>query len=278
MGIRPSSWQALRGADQAVQGVAEQVIPEYAWDRPPPNPPQLRAEVHVWTAALDQPPARVQALADLLAADEAARAHRFVFERDRRHFIVARGLLRTLLGYYVGREPEGLQFTYGPYGKPALTMACGGDRLRFNLAHSQGYALYALTDGREVGVDIEYLRPLPDAEQIAEHYFSLQERAVLRSLPTDQKQEAFFHCWTRKEAYLKALGDGLARPLDQFAVSLTPGEPARLLSVAGDAREIGRWSMRNLSLVSGYAGALVVEGDDWGLECWRWTSPPHPLS
>jgi 4'-phosphopantetheinyl transferase len=240
------------------------------WDLPPAQPELARDEVHVWSAPLEQPAARVDELWRTLAADERARAERFVFMRDRSHFIVARGILRAVLGRYLGLAAERLAFVYGPHGKPALAETCGGDMLRFNLAHSQGLALYAVTRGREVGVDIEQVRPLPDAVAIARHFFAAQEQEALRALPPGTKQAGFYHCWTRKEAYLKALGDGLARPLDQFSVSLAPGEPARLLTVAGDAREAERWSLRALEPAPGYVGALAAPGHDWQVACWRW--------
>lgn len=214
----------------------------------------------------------VQQLAETLAPDERQRAERFHFERDRRRFIVGRGVLRRILGRYLALEPNRLQFCYGPWGKPALAgiSTTQEGQFCFNLAHSQSLALYAVTCERELGVDIEYIRAVPEAEQIAARFFSAQENTVLRSLPPQQKQEAFFNCWTRKEAYIKAIGDGLAQPLAEFDVSLTPGEPASLLRISGDTQAAAGWSIQALTPAPGYVAALAVKGHDWQLKCWQW--------
>jgi 4'-phosphopantetheinyl transferase len=243
------------------------------WASAPANPVISHAEVHVWHAVLDQPAARVQQLAQTLAADEQLRAGRFHFERDRLRFIVGRGLLRTILGRYLGEKPDELDFCCEPHGKPTLakTIAGSGDTLQFNLSHSQGVALYAIACGRKVGVDIEHIRPIAEAEQIVDRFFSAQEQAVWRTLSVEQKQEAFFNAWTRKEAYLKANGNGLACPPDRVEVSLAPGEPARLLSLNGSRQATAGWEIRTLP-VPGYAAALVVRGHHLQLKCWQWFS------
>jgi 4'-phosphopantetheinyl transferase len=159
---------------------------------------------------------------------------------------------------------------YGPHGKPHLAGEFDG-ALQFNLAHSHELALFAFARGPELGIDLEWLQPLQDLEQIAARFFSPRENAVLRTLPKSQWVQAFFNCWTRKEAYLKATGDGLARPLEHFDVSLAPGKPARLLYVEGDARESERWFLRALTPAPGYAAALAVEeGQHCRLVRWRW--------
>lgn len=244
---------------------------EHLWDSAPPSAVLSRKEIHVWSASLDQPASYVHELGHTLATDERERANRFFFEQDREHFIVARSLLRTILGRYLDVEPSNLRFAYGPHGKPALAEPFGQGKLRFNLAHSQGLALFAVSRELELGIDLEYIRPIPEIDEIAERFFSAQERAMLRAVPVNKKQEGFFNCWTRKEAYLKAIGNGLTRPLDQFAVSLAPEEPARLLRVEGDTQEGGCWSLRTLAPVPGYIGALAVQGRDWSLACWQWT-------
>lgn len=230
-------------------------------------------EVHVWRAALNEKGSRVKRLQKTLAADERARAERFYFQKDRDHFIVARGLLRTILGRYLKIEPSQLRFRYTSHGKPFLARETGGNTLRFNVSYSHGLALYAITRSRELGVDVEFTRPEPVDEQIAERFFSPREVAALRALPTNMQQEAFFNCWTRKEAYIKARGEGLSLRLDQFDVSLAPGEPPALLYTNGDPQEVSRWSLQNLTPGPGYAAALIVEGDDWRLKCWHWKWP-----
>ena len=242
---------------------------DQSWRSPPPELALPHQSVHIWRASLEQPPELVHQLAQLLSRDEQERAERFRFERDRRRFMVARAALRTLAGRYLGLEPSRVQFRYGSYGKPYFANDPDHDLLRFNLAHSNELAVYAFACGREVGVDIEHIQPVPDAEQITQRFFSNSENASFRMLPDSQKLEAFFNCWTRKEAYIKALGDGLSHPLDQFQVSLKPDEPARLLKVEGFPEETARWHMASFVPASGYVAALVAEGSDFHLEYWQ---------
>ena len=237
----------------------------------PPPPFRLGdRQVHVWRAALDVAPPRVARLGGSLSEEERARAARFHFERDRVRFTVARGVLRGLLGGYLGVAPSTLVFDYGAHGKPRLATAMPARDLRFNVSHSAGVALYAITRGREVGVDVEGHRPDFATAEIAERFFSLAERRALSALPVERRCDAFFACWTRKEAYIKARGLGLSLALDGFDVSLAPGEPAALLATRDDPSERDRWSLRALDLGPGFAGAVVAEGHDWRLSCWQW--------
>jgi 4'-phosphopantetheinyl transferase len=243
-----------------------------AWPAPPARLSLESEDVHVWRAELDQPVEILQALQRLLSPDESERAHRFHFRKHREHFIVARGVLRTLLGNYLRMEPSQLRFSYTAYGKPALA----GIReeqppLRFNLSHSGELALYGFTRGREIGLDLEFRREDFASEQIAEHFFSAREVEMLRALPLQLKTEGFFNCWTRKEAYIKAVGLGLSLPLDQFDVSLAPQEPVALLRTGDDESEAARWSLKALTPAEGYSAALAVEGHGWHLKCWGWT-------
>jgi 4'-phosphopantetheinyl transferase len=205
--------------------------------------------------------------------DVLARAALFYFARDREHFIVARGVLRAILGCYLNRTPESLSFCYGSHGKPALAGESDGDAIRFNVSHSHGVALYAVTRGREVGIDLERIRfDLPVVE-IAERFFSKREVAMLRSLPTEARHQAFFRCWTHKEAYIKARGEGLSLPLDQFDLSLTSGGPDAVLGTQRDPPETSRWCFQDLSPAAGYVAALAVEAHGWRLTCWQWPEP-----
>lgn len=228
------------------------------------------ADVHVWLAELEQPEHTLQQLTSALDKDELFRARRFHFERDRRHFIIARGVLRGILGSYLKIPPAQVSFVYGPRGKPALAPDDSNNRLRFNVSHSHELALFAVARDREIGVDIEWMRPLEDAEQIATRFFSAREQAELRNLPHSLKHQGFYNCWTRKEAYIKAIGEGLYQALDEFDVSLTPGEPVQLLSVLGKPEEAKRWLLQAVQAPAGYAAALAVEGADWHLRCWKW--------
>lgn len=204
---------------------------------------------------------RVQGMRHILAEDERRRADEFCFEKDRERFVLTRGVLRILLGRYLNLEPRQLNFCYGLHGKPALAERFDGDALRFNVSHSHGLALMALTHNREVGIDVEYVRSDLELDEIASRYFSPQEAATLRSLSIDVRTEAFFAGWTRKEAYIKAKGEGLSLALDKFSVSLAPGEPAVLLSVGeNQSPEVACWNLQSLSPGPGYAAAVATEG------------------
>ena len=245
-------------------------ISPLSWLSPPTNLTLSNNDVHVWRARLNQSAWRVQQLQEMLSNDERLKAERFHFDRDRRRFLVRRGILRTIIAYYMDEEPNRLQFHSGRRGKPYLKQSFGDHTLQFNLAHSNEIALYAFTCNREIGVDLEYIRDMPDGEQIALNTFSLLENKILQSLPEHQKHEAFFNCWVRKEAYIKAVGDGLYRALDRFDVSLVPGEPARLLSVEGNAEEASRWFMKSLTPEHAYVAALAVKGSDFCLSYWKY--------
>jgi 4'-phosphopantetheinyl transferase len=248
--------------------------PPSSWRRPPLDLSLAPDEVHLWRAALDRPESDIARLWPTLTLDEQERSGRLRFERDRGRFIASRGILRAILARYVGTAPAALAFTYGPRGKPAFAASSASAphvaALRFNMAHSQGLALFAVTLERAIGVDLEQIHPIEDATRIAERFFAPAERTALRILPPEQQLDAFFACWTRKEAYLKATGDGLARPLNTFAVSLAPTEPVRLLHVADAPDESARWRLEALTPALGYVAALAVAGHDWRLACWEW--------
>jgi 4'-phosphopantetheinyl transferase len=245
-------------------------LPDEGWRPLPPQFFLADEAVHVIRATLDRDDAEVGRFKGLLSPDEQARANRFHFDRDRRRFIVGRGILRSLLGQYLQRDPALIQFDYGAHGKPRLGQAMAAPDVRFNLAHSQALALIAFSRGRELGVDIEAVRPISDADRVAERYFSPNERQRFRDLPQAQKLEAFYSCWTRKEAFIKAIGDGLSYPLDQFDVSLVPGEDARLLAISGDEREAGLWSLRDLRPGPDFIAALAIRDHGWSMSCWHW--------
>lgn len=242
-----------------------------SWPAPPDALSLGRDEVHVWRASLDQSASAVEHLRSTLAEDERDRAGRFHFEKDRARYVVARGVLRAVLGRYLSVPPGRLRFDYSPYGKPSLAAEFGGgDLLDFNVSHSHSLALLAFARGRALGVDVEHLRAAAAGDGIAGRFFSAHEVATLRALPAARQARAFFDCWTRKEAYVKARGEGLSFPLADFDVSLRPGEPAALLCVRGDAQEAARWTLRALDVAPGYAAALAAEGRDWRLKTWQW--------
>ena len=222
-------------------------------------------EVHVWRAALDLEATVLGRLEATLTADERSLAKRFHFSKDRKRFVATRAVLREILARYLGREPGWLRFAGGSDGKPFLLSGSRPHELRFNLAHAEDLALYVFAWQREVGIDVERINSDFEGHQIAELFFSRQESYALRALPASLQVEAFFNCWTRKEAYVKARGEGLLATLSGFDVSLSPGEPAQLLS-GGD----GRWSLYTLTPGPGYAAAVVVEGNDCNLRLRKW--------
>jgi 4'-phosphopantetheinyl transferase len=225
-------------------------------------------EIHIWQACLQQPASRFQAL---LSVDERRKAERFRFEKDRRHFIVRRGILKVVLGHYIGIEPSQIQFCYGKNGKPVLADKCGGGTVRFNLSHSEDISLYAFTRDHEIGVDIEHIRDILEMEQIAERFFSTREKAAFRALPESNRKEAFFRWWTCKEAFIKATGDGLSWPLDRFDVSLITGESASLLRIEGDRKAASRWSVQEVETAIGFAGAVAMEGQIGRISYRQWS-------
>ena len=223
--------------------------------------------VHVYRACLDVVPAVREKLSAALSLDELERAGRFHFERDRHRFVVARGMVRAILARYLEVEPAVLEFAYGSHGKPTLAHSWSSPPLCFNVAHSQDLGILAVARS-EVGVDIECFRPIEDCEAIVSRYFSPAEAAALMRFEPERRLTAFFYCWTRKEAFIKARGEGLSYPLESFEVTMAPGEPARLLRISGD--DVDRWFMLDLPLAPDAAGALVVKGEDVEVSGWEW--------
>ena len=224
----------------------------------------------MWRASLEMPTSGIAHLQHVLVQEELERARRFYFEDDRRKWIVAHGLLRSLLGQYLKCNPRSLHFTTNHYGKPLLVSPVGGKRLQFNLSHSGNLVLFAFAYESEVGVDVEQMRADIDYRELAARYFSVRECTAFEALSADLQQEAFFLCWSRKEAYVKARGKGLSLPLDQFDVSLVPDEPVRLFGSREEPQAVERWSLYDLFPARGYAGALSIEGPSWQVRCWQW--------
>jgi len=230
-------------------------------------------EARVWRAWLDRPPQEVDLFWRTLSADERTRAERYRLNRDRARFVVGHGLLRAIVAHYLDQDPSAVTFRYGPHGKPML----GDDAPsapRFNVSHAGGLALFALCQGRDIGVDVEHARIIPDEElgRLAALSFSQHELARFALLPAHLKQDAFYACWTRKEAVVKALGYGLSAPLDRFDVSFAPGEPARVLrmDIDGVKPMTSRWTLAGLTPAPGYVGAIAVSALGMHLVCRTW--------
>ncbi len=237
----------------------------------------LAGEVDIWHATLDRSPIELDRMIRSLSANERERAARFHFDRDRNHFVAGRSILRDILSRYLACGPGEVRLMAGAHGKPELA-APAGRLLRFNLSHATGIALYAIAHGREVGIDLECIRADLQYDDIAEKFFAPGEIRRLRELPPDQRIRGFFNCWTRKEAYVKARGQGLSTPLDGFEVSLAPGEPAALLSEDASApflpgaepSDLPQWSLADLHADPGFVAALAVEGTPPILETQEW--------
>lgn len=232
-------------------------------------PELLRGEVHVWQGALDVGPESLECLAATLSPFEHNRAIRFREAVHRRRFVAGRGMQRDVLARYAGVTPERLTFATGPAGKLSLEPNPGD--VRFNASNAGGLAVVAVTAGLEVGIDIEQLRPIPDALELARRFFSPAEIEALSAMPVLEHDAAFLAAWTRKEAYMKALGGGLGVGLDSFTVSIGAGEPARLLDDGLGLATADRWSLMSLTCAAGWTGALVVEGPVENVRYFLWS-------
>jgi 4'-phosphopantetheinyl transferase len=225
-------------------------------------------EVQLWRADLEAIGADESRWLQVLSSDELTRASRFHFSRDRQRFIAGRVLLRTILAGYLRTDAHSLTFSYSKKEKPSLALEQGDSGITFNVSHSGAIALLAFTRRREIGVDVEQVRPDSDLEAIARRFFSTHEQDQLSALPTEEQGDAFFRCWTRKEAYIKATGDGLSLPLNQFDVSLEVGDANALVATRPDGSEAGNWFLREVPAGPGYKAAICVRGKGWKLKNW----------
>lgn len=240
------------------------------WE-PQPKSLLLRyGDVHIWRAYISSWTAHTLDLAAVLSPDERARALRYHFPQHRNSFIVARAVLRRLIGQYLAMAPSAVRFTYNRYGKPFVLH--DSSDLHFNLAHAGDVALYALAR-REVGIDVEQVRHDLDWAGIARSHFSPAEQAEIASLPPALRSTAFFRCWTCKEAYIKARGMGLQIPLDQFDVACSPEKPAALRAVRTGDDVAARWSLHAVTIDAKHLGAVVVEGSRWQGRYWTYLPP-----
>lgn len=215
-------------------------------------------DIHVWPVRINGAGSVVTRFESFLTQEETARANAFRFEHLRRSFVLTRGALRLLLGRYLGIAPEQILVQQGPKGKPSLaTPDAALPAFQFNVSHSGELALFAFTLGCEIGIDIERIRPLTDLALVANRFFCREESEELLSLPAGEREEAFYLCWTRKEAYVKAVGDGLSIPLNSFRVTLRPAEPSRFVHLGFDLSLAQAWMLHSLTVPAGYAAALA---------------------
>ena len=241
------------------------------WCSPPAHLTLQDREVHVWRLNLNGRESYVRELRHTLSSDEKDRAEKFRFDRDRTSYIVRHSVLRSILSLYTNTAPKQLKFFEGSHGKPEITLSPDQSTVRFNLSDSRDAALIAVTRGRQIGIDIEYIQKDFEWKEIVDRFFSPREVAMIQAFPAELREEAFFRCWTRKEAYIKARGQGLSIPLNQFDVSVVPGEPPRLSFPNNDAPDSTRWFFQELAPCPNYVAALAVEGDNCDLKTWEWT-------
>ena len=244
--------------------------PEIQWPVPAELPVLNPEELHLWAFPLDLPGDVLTRLEPTLSASERERAGRFRFPEHRLRYIASQGTLRQIIAHYADIPADALAFTHGANGKPELPPFPSGTPLYFNLSHSEGLGLCAVTTLAIVGVDVEFLERRVSQGGIAARFFSRRECAALDVLPESAKHEAFLRCWTRKEAFIKALGEGLSHPLDTFDVSLAPGAPAAVLETRPDKAEAAQWFMGHLEPAHGYIGAVALRNLRPRLRTYGW--------
>jgi 4'-phosphopantetheinyl transferase len=244
---------------------------EIQWGRPSSSWSLKEAETHLWAATLDVSSEVFVAYLSTLSSSEKAHAQRFHFQRDQKHFIVGRGTLRAILASYLMIKPELLHIKYGSRGKPILANLPDEHTLHFNLAHSDGLFLLAVSRHFPVGVDVEHIRLLEKPNELVERFFSPTEAIELHGLPDHQRTEAFFRLWTRKEACLKATGEGISERLNEIAVSFLANQPARVLKPHDGSQPGGAWTLKDLNPAPGYVAALAAAVPDLVMSCWQWS-------
>jgi 4'-phosphopantetheinyl transferase len=240
------------------------------WAAPPRRVQLDISQIHVWSVDLDDAVLDRDQWLTILSRDEQARAAKFKFERDRRRYVVAHGALHKILARYLGNNAADLRFLAGVNGKPSLAAPLDASGIAFNLSHSHERALIAVTLGRELGVDIEFIKVDFAFHEIAEQFFTAREVAAVRALPAQLQRHAFYKCWTSKEAFLKAKGTGLSGQLDEVEISLTGDERVRITA------NVPGWNLTELNPGDGYEAALATKGDPLAVFCYRWRRPAAP--
>lgn len=245
------------------------MIYEQQWHRKLPGGWSGPGEVHVWRVFLDGKTEQAENLSGWLSTDELERAGRFHFEKDRRRFVTARGMLRKILGHYLDESPQNIRFAYASFGKPSLSPRYSSDGLCFNVSHSDALALIAVAPGRNIGIDIERVRYDMDAGQMARRFFAPAEIQMLESLDESSRNALFFQYWTRKEAFIKGTGEGFSFPVEQLDVSLNRGRELSPVVLLGDQQEHAHWHVQDLFPAPGFVAAMAVEGSDAALSYWH---------
>jgi len=245
------------------------------WKSPPEELQLNRGEVHIWRLWLDILPREVESLQAALSKSETERAEKFHFQKDRNRFVAAHSYTRWILGRYLKLPPEQILITFNEYGKPELDHINHLGAFKFNLSHSDSVGLFAVTNEMRLGVDVERIMYKDNIEEIAQRFFSAEEVEQLLAQPASQRGEAFFRCWTRKEAYIKAIGGGMSIPLNQFEVTFVSGVPPQIIQIGGDRSEAARWALHHIHPGEEYVGALAVEGQAIELKCFQSSGWPE---
>lgn len=229
-------------------------------------------QINIWRIHLLQDEHVINSCRNLLSGDEIERANRFHFAKHRRRFVIARAAAREILGKYLEISPRKLIFSYGAKGRPEISNDLNKRAMKFSLSHSRDLALLAIAQGLSLGIDVEFINGECATDDIAERVFAPREIRTLRSIIPTRRVEAFFSCWTRKEAYVKALGEGLGMPLKSFDVPFGPGVSAAVISVRMSAKDALTWSIYDINAAPGYKAALVIEGEGHQMRYRRWKS------
>jgi 4'-phosphopantetheinyl transferase len=244
--------------------------PTLQWPSAPEEAIQLTpGQVHLWAAALNEFLDQLPKLEPLLSHDELARAEKFHFVEDCNRYMIRHGLLRLILSPYLEQVPSTIEFQHGAYGKPEVRSRSAGRPVFFNASHSSEIAVYAITADCPVGVDVERTRQIPEIEAIARRFFSPRETRTLLALPASSRLQAFYSCWTRKEAFLKATGEGIAENLEKVEVTLAPEDHPEVVSLTGDPRAHERWQLRPFSPAAGYLGCMAYRNEILTFSQWR---------
>ncbi len=241
------------------------------WRQTIPDKLMSSNEVHVWRVFLDLPEFEIKSLLEFLSVDELERANRFYFEKDKKRFIVSRGILRKILSHYLGISPQMIRFEYTIYGKPVLASKSGEATHCFNLSHSNEFALYAVSIGRNIGIDIERVRDDVSVEQISQKFYSHNEISALENIHKNNRVKLFFKYWTRKEALLKAIGKGLSFSMEQYDVSLMTGSVLSSVIVHGNNEECSCWYVKDLFPGHGYVAAIAVDCSECNISCFHYS-------
>ena len=237
------------------------------WSTPPSKLVLNKKDVHIWCAKTDFSTPPNTSLFSTLSIQEKLRADRFKFSNDRLTFITARGILRSLLGKYLQKHPAKISFRFGEFGKPKLSE---NTSLQFNISHSENLVIFGFAKNQSIGVDVEFIKEGVELLDIAKRFFSTNEFKTMSSLADSEQKLAFFNCWTRKEAFIKAIGDGLSFPLDQFEVSLRPNEPAKMLATHWNPNETSKWSLYSFNPQKDYVAAIAIKNQIEKIKYWRY--------